>query len=180
MTEKPSKATELVFSVAVNLRPFTNPRVEDRVLAFYAHQIVFLLLNRPDVNFWTLAKKAYKLYHEALKKYELVDANDHDTLNTLKKMTSEAIENQQSFIPCTLSNVGVVDSAFQNTGRFSVDEFFFTVQDQLLFSCIIFAATIKDRLCLNFNYCTPVISDKTIQKIVDGTMQRLLLAATTT
>lgn len=168
---------EIIFSVAVDMRPYTEPRVAERVLAFYAHQIMFILERNPKISFWELAQHAMQQYRSALKEYNLISPDDHATIQELKQAALDAIANQQCFIPYTLSNVGIVDAAFKDCERFNIKDFFFTVQNQLLFNFIVFASTINERLCLNFNYCDPVISDKTMDGLIDDTMHSLQAAS---
>ncbi len=161
---------EMIFSVALNLRPYTKPLVEERVLALYAHQVMFALNYDSDISFWETTKQILHTYRKTIYEYALDESGDPSALEALTNSILGSIEKEQCFIPYTCSNLGVVDKAFEDCGKYNVSNYFFTVKNQLLLSMVVFATTIQNTLCLDFNYCVPVISDKTAQAYAERTL----------
>ena len=161
------------FSIALNLRPYTKTKVADSILAFYAHQIMFEI-DLSNNDFWKTCHKTLVTYNQEIKKYALGASDDESIFEGLTTATLDKIEKEEFLVPPTLSNVGVIDEAFSNCGDYQVSEFYFTVQNQLLFNIILFAATLNNSLCLDFNYCEPVLSQKTVNFIADRTIEIIL------
>ena len=171
---KQNKTDNLNLMMVFSLRPYTKTPVSNQDLSFYASQTLFQLDLKHDLDFWHLAKQAKQKYGQAIKEYELLPADKDAFADKLVAALKNTLEHQQFFIPYTMSNIGPIDSVFAGCDEFNIDEFYFTALNQAVFNFIIFAATIKNKLCLDFNFASPALSVDTATKLADRMMQHLL------
>lgn len=170
-----SDIKKLVLSIAVDFRPYTKTLTTNAILAFYAHQIMFDLDLNDDQDFWVLAKQAKQQYQKILSEYVLFAADDQAVFNDIFTHIKSSQEQQHFFIPYSVSNAGVLDSSFENLSEaLQIKNYYFTVLNQAVFPLAIFAATINNQLCLNFNFSIPALTLESATKLTDNTMRHLL------
>ncbi len=171
---KSNKTDALTLSIAFSLRSFTKTPVSGQDLAFYAHQLLFQLDLKHDIDFWHLAKQAKQKYSQAFHEYQLLPADNDDFYDELAAALQNNLKQKQFFVPYTISNVGPVDSAFTGCDEFNIDGFYFTAMNKAVFGFIVFAATINNKLCFDFNFASPALSVETATKLADGMIRHLV------
>ena len=159
---------------AVNFRPYTKTKMDNQTLAFYAH-MVEAHIQHPEQSFWIVAKEAHLKCRAALAAYQL-PPNNLDFFDGLKNTIAENYANGCFFGDYCFTNVGLIDDSFKGCECFGIHDFCFTVLNQGIFGVLISAATVNNRLSLNFNYAVPALSDKTVRAIIDKTMRLILTA----
>ncbi len=167
-------APNLNMWTAFDLRPYTQQKTEQSVLAFYAHMLPFKLDLSNDPSFWDVAKQAITRYGKAIKAYQFGSLEDDASCEALTEGIQTHIQNAQFFVPYAVSNAGVLDAAFAKCDpHFKPEEFYFTVMNRALFGYLIFADSLNGRLFLNFNFTVPALASSTGEKLAKLTLSFL-------
>jgi NRPS condensation-like uncharacterized protein len=169
----PKHSDVVEMGVGFSQRPYTVNNIHDRVYAFYAHRFA-MYFKAKDIDFWELAREAQQACRDGIKHYQLPDINNKAFFTDLKNLVHDNFDKQQFFAPYTVTNVGVVDEAFEGCEELGANDFYFTATNKGVFGICLFAGTLNDKLCLDFSYSEPGLPGETAHQIMDACIQQLL------
>jgi hypothetical protein len=162
-----------LFSAAASLRSSTTDSVPTEMVSYYADRVEFIIEQNQD-DFWALAKQCLLTLKEALANYQPLLSATVAELEGFKNTFESYVDKNICHIPPILTNAGNLDSMCKDIKGFKVSEAFFTIKNHLLFSFVLATASINNSLCLNFNYCTAVLSDAKANKLSNNIIEKLL------
>ncbi len=155
---------------AINLRQRINPPISNHDLALLASSLYTIHEIIEDKSFWELARAITKIVKEKL---------ETDVIFESKQILESLISNYDNNMPKAPCSVGITNLGYvkipSNYGSLKLEEISLAVAVQFSMENTFFSAalTFEESMMLNFLYCQPLISHKTIEMLAEKTISYL-------
>lgn len=165
----------LNLAIAFNLRDYFTHKIPDRLLGFYAHMSSFNLDILTNEDIWSLSRRIKLKIQKVLREY-VYPVDDPEIFEGIYQDWEKSIASQKFYSTYCISNLGVVDEAFKGIDpHYIIESFYCAVSDKMaIFPILLVAIGIHNKLCLDFNFCTPAFDKDAMEAIADRVVGYLI------